>query len=122
MPRAPVSSSQPIHDACGDKVFEQGGPMLDGPLPRDLPGGEERLLETLVRVGPVAGSACFLTTFGEKPGVRRHAVAPDELLNDLLAWRKSVAAPIPTRPNPDYEPAKGPKGGAKAKKSKAGVE
>jgi arylsulfatase A-like enzyme len=31
----------------------------------------------------------------------------DELLDDLLAWQKSVDAPIPTRPNPDYAPATG---------------
>ncbi len=43
----------------------------------------------------------------------------DELLGDLLAWHKSVAAPIPTEPNPKYAPGakadtKGNKGKRKA--------
>jgi arylsulfatase A-like enzyme len=40
----------------------------------------------------------------------------DELLDDLLAWMKAVAAPLPTKPNPDWNPAANPK--AAKKKSK----
>ena len=41
----------------------------------------------------------------------------DELLNDLLAWHKSVGALLPTKPNPDYDPAaKAGKGKGKGKK------
>ena len=41
----------------------------------------------------------------------------DELLDDLLAWQKSVNAPIPTKPNPDYAPGTGAKG--KGKRARA---
>jgi len=27
----------------------------------------------------------------------------DELLNDLLNWQKGIGAPIPSKPNPDFE-------------------
>jgi len=48
----------------------------------------------------------------------------DELLNDLLAWRKSVGAPIPSQPNPNYAPAAGAeiRGGADAEPSRADVD
>lgn len=39
----------------------------------------------------------------------------DELLADLLAWHKSVKAPIPIQPNPEYAPGTVAKGKAKGK-------
>ena len=41
----------------------------------------------------------------------------DELLDDLLEWQKSVNAPIPTKPNPDYAPGTGAKGRSKRAKT-----
>ena len=39
----------------------------------------------------------------------------DELLDDLLAWHRSVEAPIPTKPNPAYAPGKAGAGKGKRK-------
>ncbi|MEZ6081620.1 MAG: hypothetical protein R3C56_39910 [Pirellulaceae bacterium] len=33
-----------------------------------------------------------------------HTDKRDKLLDDLLAWHQSVAAPIPSQPNPNYAP------------------
>jgi len=38
----------------------------------------------------------------------------DELLDDLLAWRKSIDAPLPSQPNPDYAPGTESQGGKRA--------
>lgn len=42
----------------------------------------------------------------------------DELLNDLLAWQKSVDALVPTEPNPAYDPTAKAKSGKKGKRNK----
>jgi len=43
----------------------------------------------------------------------------DELLDDLLAWFKATDAPLPSEPNPQYDPAAvAPGGGDKTKKSR----
>jgi arylsulfatase A-like enzyme len=50
----------------------------------------------------------------------------DELLDDLLAWQKSVFAPLPSQPNPNYAPGKegqsGKKAGGKRKAQKGSEE
>ncbi len=51
----------------------------------------------------------------------------DELLDELLAWQKSVNAPLPVRPNPDYDPAAtadghGNKGRGKKRKAPSDLE
>ncbi|MCU0918569.1 MAG: sulfatase, partial [Planctomycetes bacterium] len=50
----------------------------------------------------------------------------DELLDDLLAWQKSVLAPLPSQPNPNYAPGKegqsGKKAGGRRKAQKSSEE
>jgi arylsulfatase A-like enzyme len=50
----------------------------------------------------------------------------DDLLDDLLAWQKSVFAPLPSQPNPNYAPGKegqsGKKAGGKRKAQKGSEE
>jgi len=49
----------------------------------------------------------------------------DELLDDLLAWQKSVLAPLPSQPNPNYAPGKEGQSGKKAggeRKARKGSE
>lgn len=49
-----------------------------------------------------------------------HIAKRNELLGDLLAWHKSVDAPIPTEPNPQYSPgAKAQTKGKRIDKRKA---
>jgi arylsulfatase A-like enzyme len=44
----------------------------------------------------------------------------DELLDDLVAWIKRVPAPLPEKPNPDYDPKASAKGSKKKAKSANG--
>ena len=59
---------------------------------------------------------------GERNNLANASTAKrDELLDDLLAWQKSVQAPLPSRPNPNYAPGKeGKKAGGKRKAQKGG--
>ena len=58
---------------------------------------------------------------GERKDLANSNIAKrDELLDELLAWQKSIKAPIPTEPNPDFAPGKGTTGKGKGKnKAKA---
>lgn len=55
---------------------------------------------------------------GERINLSNRNIAKrDELLNDLLAWQKSINAPIPTEANSKYTPDAGPKPNRKRKPS-----
>ena len=63
-----------------------------------------------MRTWPATNDAVELYDLRADPGERtdRAAADPagrDELLDDLLRWLAATRAPLPTRPNPAYNPA-----------------
>ena len=86
-----------------------------------LDGGREKL---------ATNHAVELYNMQEDMGERKdlansNTAKRDELLDELLAWQKTVKAPIPTAPNPEYAPGKNTAGKGKGKgknKAKAAVD
>jgi len=83
-----------------------------------LDGGREKLAEN---------HAVELYNLKEDIGERidlanSNSAKRDEVLDDLLAWQKSVSAPLPVQPNPDYDPNASANGRGKKHKAPSDQE